>query len=101
MTILIILASFGMFTVILLIGIAVGYALGFKNDRSLKQQITKLKGTIKKQNESKQLRELTTQELKARDDWDFRSKLAEITGVPVVQPDSPVNDDPASMDRTF
>lgn len=101
MTILIILASFGMFSVILLIGIAVGYALGYKNDRSLKQQITKLKGTIKQQNESKQLRELTTVELKQRDDWDFRSKLAELTGIPSITPDAPTDTDPNSIGNTF
>lgn len=90
-----------MFTVILLIGIAIGYQIGFKNDRTLKQQISKLKTTIKKQNESAQLRELTTKELQERNDFDFRSKLASLTGVPIVQPDSPVNDDPQSMEHTF
>lgn len=90
-----------MFTVILLIGVAIGYALGYKNDRTLKQQIGKLKGTIKKQNESKQLRELTVNELKTRDDWEFRSKLAELTNVPVVQPDQEVNGDPNAMSNMF
>lgn len=90
-----------MFSVILTLGIAIGYALGFKNDRSLKQQISKLKTTIKKQNESAQLNELTVKELQQRKDWDFRSKLAEITNVPVTMQDIQVNDDPASMNRMF
>lgn len=90
-----------MFTVILLIGVAIGYQLGFKNDRTLKQQISKLKTTIKSQNDSAQLKELTAKELQERKDWDFRSKLAEITGAPVVQPDSPINDDMQSMDKVF
>lgn len=101
MILLIILASFGMFSVILLIGIAVGYALGYKNDRTLKQQISKLKTTVKRQNESKQLREMTVAELKQRDDWDFRARLAELTNVPPITPDSPQNNDPASMERMF
>lgn len=98
---LVILASFAMFTVMLLIGITIGYSLGFKNEATLKQQVSKLKRTVKKHNKSAQLRELTTAELKARDDWDFRSRLAEVTGVPLVQPDSTVNDDPQSMEHTF
>ncbi len=103
MTILIILASFGMFTVILLIGITIGYMIGYRNDRSLKQQISKLKTTIKKQNESKQLNELTKRELAERDNWDMRVKLAELTGFPATHTslDTPVNDDPASMERMF
>lgn len=102
MILLIILASFGMFTIILLIGMVVGYQLGYKNDRTLKQQISKLKYTIKSQNDSAQLKELTVKELQERKDWDFRSKLAEITGQPVTAPDDRIiNDDPASMDKVF
>lgn len=101
MLLLTILASFGMFSVILLIGIAVGYQLGYKNDRTLKQQISKLKGTIKRQNESKQLRELTTAELKQRDDWDFRSKMAELMGQPVTAGGTQIDDDPNSLENTF
>lgn len=85
----------------ILIGYVFGYQAGYKSEKTLRQQIGKLKTTIKKQNESKQLRELTTQELQSRDDYDFRSRMAEITGVPLVQPDTPINDDPASIDRTF
>lgn len=102
MLLLTILASFGMFTVILLVGYAFGYSAGYKADRTLKQQISKLKGTIKKQQQSAQLAELTAQELQERQDWDMRSKLAELTGNPVTaQFDKPVNDDLASMEHTF
>lgn len=79
----------------------VGYALGYKNDKTLKQQIVKLKGTIKKQNDSKQLKELTVKELQERKDWDFRSKLSELTGVPPIYPDAPQNEDLASMEHMF
>lgn len=101
MLLLTILASFGMFSIILLIGIAVGYQLGYKNDRTLKQQISKLKGTIKRQNESKQLRELTTAELKQRDDWDFRSKMAELMGQPVTAGETERSEDPNAMSNMF
>lgn len=82
-------------------GIMIGYPLGHKNDRTLKQQISKLKDTVKSQNKSTQLKELTTEELKQRNDWDFRSKLAEITGNDITNPDAKGNDDPASMENTF
>lgn len=101
MLLLTVLASFGMFAVILLIGIAIGYSLGYKNDRTLKQQITKLKGTIKQQNKSAQLRELTTSELKQRDDWDFRSKMAELMNQPVTTPDVERSDDLHDMSHMF
>lgn len=101
MLLLTILASFGMFSLLLVLGVAIGYALGFKNDRTLKQQISKLKGTIKRQSESKQLRELTISELKEREDWDFRDKLAQLTGVQPTTPDAPTDDDPQSIGRTF
>lgn len=101
MLLLTVLASFGMFAVILLIGVAIGYALGYKNDRSLKQQISKLKLTVKQHNKSGQLRELTTAELKQREDWDFRARLAEVTGAPVTAPDSERNDDPNAMSNMF
>lgn len=101
MLLLTILASFAMFTVMLLIGITIGYSLGFKNEATLKQQVSKLRKTVKKHNKSAQLRELTTAELKARDDWEFRSKLAELMGVPPITPDVAVNEDPQSIERTF
>lgn len=99
--ILTVFLSFIMFVITLLLGLAIGYSMGHKADHTLKQQISKLKTTIKSQNESAQLKELTAKELQERKDWDFRSRLAEITGAPVIQPDSPVNDDPQSMERTF
>lgn len=91
-----------MFVITLLLGLAIGYSMGHKADHTLKQQISKLKTTIKKQNESKQLRELTVQELQQRKDWDFRSKLSELTGAPVTTPDTQVeNGDPNAMSNMF
>lgn len=83
------------------IGIAIGYALGYKNDKTLKQQIYTLRKTVKKNNRSAQLKQLTVAELKERDDWDFRSKLAEVSGADVTTPDSEVDDDPNSMENQF
>lgn len=90
-----------MFALILTLGIAVGYALGYKNDRTLKQQIFKLKTTIKKNNKSAQLKELTEAELRQRSDWDMRVKLAEITGQSITSPDQAVDDDSQSMRNVF
>lgn len=96
-----ILSGFFVTIVSILIGYMFGYQAGYKSEKTLKQQISKLKSTIKRQNESKQLRELTTAELKGREDWDFRSKMAELMGQPVTTGDTIVNDDPASIERTF
>lgn len=90
-----------MFSLILTLGIAVGYALGYKNDRTLKQQIFKLKTTIKKNSKSAQLKELSIAELKERDDWDFRDRLAQVTGQSVLAPDQERNDDPNAMSNMF
>lgn len=90
-----------MFVITLILGITIGYSMGHKNDKTLKQQITKLKTTIKGQTKSAQLKELTTEELKQRNDWDFREKLAQITGNDVTNPDTKVNDDPNSISNTF
>ncbi len=84
----------------ILIGMAIGYALGYKNDKTLKQQIYHLKQTVRKNNKSAQLKELTIAELKERDDWDFRTKLAEVTGQSVTD-NLPITDDPNSMKNTF
>lgn len=101
MLLLTVLASFGMFVVILLIGVAIGYALGYKNEKTLRQQISKLKSVVRSQNKSAQLKELTTAELKQRDDWDFRARLAELTNISVDSPATPTNNDPHSMENTF
>jgi hypothetical protein len=101
MLLLTVLASFGMFIAILLVGVAIGYALGYKNEKTLKQQVAKLRGVVKSHNKSAQLRELTMTELKQRDDWDFRNKLAELTGVPPITPDQERNVDPNSISNTF
>lgn len=90
-----------MFVITLAIGITIGYSMGYKSDRTLKQTISRLKDTVKSQNKSAQLKELTTEELKQRNDWDFRSKLAEITGNEVTTPDAGVDDDPSSMGNMF
>lgn len=101
MLILTILTSFVMFSVVLLLGIAVGYALGYKNDRTLKQQIGKLKATVRKHNRSAQLRQLTTAELKEREDWDMRARLAELTNTDVTTPDARKEEDPNAMSNLF
>jgi hypothetical protein len=91
-----------MFVFIMLIGMAIGYALGYKNDRTLKQQIGKLKATVRRQNKSAQLHELTQTELHDRDNWDMRKKLAELTNLPPTTAyDKPVNSDPNSMENMF
>lgn len=101
MIVLTIFLSFIMFVITLLLGIAIGFSMGHKSDRTLKQTISRLKETVKTQNKSAQLKELTVAELKQRDDWDFRSKLAAITGQEVVTPDSEQDHDPNSMENTF
>lgn len=101
MIILTIFLSFIMFVLTLVIGVTIGYSMGNKNDKTLKQQIGRLKQTVKSQNKSAQLKELTTEELKLRDDWDFRSKMAEITGQDPTTPDTRVDNDPNSMENMF
>lgn len=101
MLILTIFLSFLMFVTTLLLGIAIGYSMGHKSDRTLKQTITRLKETVKSQNKSAQLKELTVAELKQRADWDFRDRLAQVTGQDVTTPDVQIDNDPQSMDNTF
>lgn len=101
MIILYVIAGFFMTIISIGFGIMIGYPLGNKNDRSLKQQITRLKQTVKKHNRSAQLKALTTAELKERDDWDFRTRLAEVSGADVTTPDTPKDDDPNSIGNTF
>lgn len=100
MVILTIFLSFILCIACISFGMAVGYALGYKNDKTLKQQISTLKSKLKTSNESAQLKELTITELQARDNWDFKSRLAEITNVPVTTI-TPNEDDPQSMENTF
>lgn len=75
--------------------------MGHKSEKTLKQQISKLKSTVKSQNKSAQLKELTEAELKQRSDWDFRTKLAEVTGQPITTPDQERNDDLDAMSNVF
>lgn len=102
MLLLTILASFGMFTVLLLIGIAIGYAIGNKNDRTLRQQVKRWKTVSKKHNKSGPLPELTPREVEDRANFDLRTRLAELTGNPLTSSyDTPRNEDPNSMENTF
>lgn len=90
-----------MFSLILTLGIAVGYLVGYKNEKTLRQQLHHFRQVAKKNSKSAQLKELTIAELKERNDWDFRSKLAEVTGQSVLTPSQMANDDPNSMENTF
>jgi len=101
MTILYIFVGFIMTIISIGLGIMIGYPLGHKNEKTLKQQVFKLKNSLKKHNKSAQLKELTTAELKERANWDFRAKLAEVTGADITTPDSQKDDDPSSINNTF
>lgn len=90
-----------MFSLILTLGIAVGYQIGYKNEKTLRQQLYHFRQVAKKNSKSAQLKELTIAELKERESWDFRSKLAEVTGQSVLTPSQMVNNDPNSMENTF
>lgn len=90
-----------MFVITLLLGIAVGYSLGYKSEKTLKQQISKLKSVVKSQNKSAQLKALTETELRERKDFDFVNKLASITGNNLHDLDTRKNDDLESIDNTF
>lgn len=101
MIILTIIASFLIFSVTLLFGIAIGYSLGYKAEHSLKKQVNRLKEKVRKNNESEALRELTAKEVKARDDYDFREKLARITGNNPTDVNRDNVYDPDSTENTF
>lgn len=90
-----------MFSLILTLGIVVGYLLGYKNEKTLRQQVYHLRQVVKNNNKSAQLKELTVAELKEREDWDFRERLAQVTGQAITNPDQVINDDPQSMENTF
>lgn len=90
-----------MFSLILTLGIAVGYLLGYKNEKTLKQQVHHLRQVVKKNNKSAQLKELTLAELQERNDWDFRSKLAEVTGQSVTNLNPEADEDMQSMRNVF
>lgn len=97
---LILVTSFVLFLVSLGVGTVIGYAIGFKNDKSLKQQISNLQVIARSNKKSTQLKELTIVELQQRKDWDLRNRLAQITGQSVTTPDT-VDQDINSMERMF
>lgn len=101
MILLYILSGFIITIVSIGIGYMFGYQAGYKNDKSLKQQIGKLQDTVKTQHKSAQLKELTVAELQQREDWDFRAKLAQLTNTPVTTADREESNDPHDMQHMF